>query len=51
LKDITQYETNSGQVQATVSTSEIIPDNYKGKPFQMFAGATIMGNVTINFPN
>ena len=30
LKDITQYETNSGQVQAPVSTSESIPDNYKG---------------------
>ena len=37
LKDITQYETNSGHVQASVSTAEIIPDNYKGIPFQMFA--------------
>jgi len=40
---------------APVSTShktempEIITDSYKGRSIQMFAGATITGNVTINF--
>ena len=41
--------------QTPVSTShntemlEIITNSYKGRSIQMFAGATITGNVTINF--
>ncbi|CAG2255616.1 unnamed protein product [Mytilus edulis] len=56
LKDISNFESNSKPVSATTTTGinempEIVHENHKGKAMHMFAGATITGNVTINFSN
>ncbi|CAC5415445.1 unnamed protein product [Mytilus coruscus] len=53
LKDITNFEKTvtdkPNPAQMSNDMPEIIHDNYKERAVQMFAGATITGNVTINF--
>ncbi|CAC5388409.1 unnamed protein product [Mytilus coruscus] len=48
LKDITNYESNDAK--KTTELPEIVHENYKDKTIQMFSGAHITGNITINFP-
>ncbi|CAC5398944.1 unnamed protein product [Mytilus coruscus] len=55
LKDITNFEKTvitdkPNLVQKSNEMPDIFHDNYKGKAVQMFTGAIITGNVTINFP-
>ncbi|XP_071128790.1 uncharacterized protein KIAA1958-like [Mytilus edulis] len=47
LKDITNYESNDGKKPTEIP--EIVHENYKDKTIQMFSGANITGNITINF--
>ncbi|CAC5378496.1 unnamed protein product [Mytilus coruscus] len=49
LKDITNYESNINIIKKTTELPEIIHENYKDKTIQMFSGAHITDNVTINF--
>ncbi|CAC5405240.1 unnamed protein product [Mytilus coruscus] len=51
LKDIPNYESDINNIKKTTELHEIIHENYKDiKTIQMFSGAHVTSNVTINFP-